>query len=215
MSHTLSPQVVQKLSSVVYETDLAFRRTKTKFPNASRVSVTTMSSDRMKRILEVENAPVITENLGFMTATSGLFQINLLSGFGFVAEGIAGRQGELILVTRGTNFEHNKFDLATDANIGFAIGPRGHIVHRGFLKTFMGYRDQLVNFITDGGRRKHVRTIHCMGHSLGGALANLNASALRSAGYDVHLYTIGSPRVGIFSFATDTTKSLPPTKFAE
>lgn len=211
MSDSLSPQQVHRLSSVSYEADLAFRDAKNQNPGANFAQVKKLAEREVIRPLS-GSAVIDTNRFSMVTATSGLFQINLLSGFGFVAEGIAGRQGELILVTRGTNFEHNKFDLATDANIGFAIGPRGHIVHRGFLKTFMGYRDQLVNFITDGGRRKHVRTIHCMGHSLGGALANLNASGLRSAGYDVHLYTIGSPRVGIFSFATDTTKIITPDK---
>lgn len=212
MTALLSPSVVHKLSSVVYDTDLRFRTLKTKNPKATIARVTKMASVGFSEVLRDSEVELSTSNLGFMTSTSGMFQINLLSGFGFVAEGVAGRQGELILATRGTNFEHNKFDLATDANIGYAIGPRGNLVHRGFQKTFLGYRDQLINFITDGGRRKHISTIHCLGHSLGGALANLNASALRSAGYNVHLYTIGAPRVGLLSFAYDTTKIIPPSQ---
>lgn len=211
MADLLSPQQVHRLSSVSYEADLAFRDARNQNPGTNFAQVRKIAAREVIRPLE--GSPVInTDRFALMTATSGMFQINQLSGFGFVAEGVAGRQGEIILVTRGTNFQHNKYDLATDANIGFAVGPRGHIVHRGFLKTFMGYRDQLVNFITDGGRRKNIRTIHCMGHSLGGALANLNASALRSAGFDVHLYTIGSPRVGILGFAYDTTKIISPNK---
>ncbi|WP_370263324.1 hypothetical protein [Limnobacter sp.] len=42
-----------------------------------------------------------------------------------------------------------------------------------------------------------------MGHSLGGALANLNAAVLNDMGFDVHLYTIGAPRVGLLPFAND------------
>ena len=49
-----------------------------------------------------------------------------------------------------------------------------------------------------------------MGHSLGGALANLNATTLRTAGYAVKLYTIGAPRVGLFPFAQDASKILRP-----
>lgn len=211
MSDSICPSQVHYLSNFVYRADLAYRNPNLWTPGRSGVSVQREAEDFMAKSL-VNNGLVDVNNFSLFTATSGMFQINLLSGFGFVAEGIAGRQGELILVTRGTNFEHNKYDLATDANIGFAIGPRGHIVHRGFLKTFLGYRDQLVHFITDGGRRKHIHTIHCMGHSLGGALANLNASALRSAGFDVHLYTIGSPRVGILGFAYDTTKIISADK---
>ncbi|MDH4395572.1 MAG: lipase family protein [Limnobacter sp.] len=212
MTTLVAPSLVHKLSSVVYEADLAFRNIQSRNPNTSIARVTKLASKDFSKVLRETNIEFSSNNLGFMTSTSGMFQINLLSGFGFVAEGVAGRQGELILATRGTNFDHNKFDLATDANIGLAIGPRGNLVHRGFHKTFMGYRDQLIDFITDGGRRKHVGTVHCMGHSLGGALANLNASALRSAGYNVHLYTIGAPRVGQLSFAYDTTKIIPPSQ---
>jgi hypothetical protein len=49
-----------------------------------------------------------------------------------------------------------------------------------------------------------------MGHSLGGALANLNACMLRDAGFNVCLYTIGAPRVGIVSYAQDITKQIAP-----
>lgn len=173
MSSLLAPSLVHKLSSVVYETDLAFRNIRSRNPNTSVARVTQLANKDFSKLLRETDVEISSNNLGFMTATSGMFQINLLSGFGFVAEGVAGRQGELILATRGTNFEHNKFDLATDANIGYAIGPRGNLVHRGFQKTFLGYRDQLINFITDGGRRKYISTIHCLGHSLGGALTNM------------------------------------------
>ncbi|MDX1670604.1 MAG: hypothetical protein R3194_14365, partial [Limnobacter sp.] len=144
----------------------------------------------------------------FLTSTSGIFQVNQLTGFGFVAQGTGARKGELVLATRGTNFETNKFDLATDANIGYGIGPGGHVVHRGFLKTFKGYQRQLVEMI-GSVRSSGITTIHCMGHSLGGALANLNAALLKNAGLNVHLYTIGAPRVGMFGFAHDLTRDIP------
>ena len=47
--------------------------------------------------------------------------MNQLTGFGVLAEGQSTRQGQLVLATRGTNFSTNKFDLATDANIGMGI----------------------------------------------------------------------------------------------
>lgn len=79
-------------------------------------------------------ADIKSDTTFFLTATSGLFNIELLSGFGFLAEGGTARPGEMVLATRGTNFEENKFDVATDANIGLAAGPKGLIVHRGFDK---------------------------------------------------------------------------------
>ncbi|GLR25087.1 hypothetical protein GCM10007875_01740 [Limnobacter litoralis] len=64
--------------------------------------------------------------------------------------------------------------------------------------------------IEDTGKRPTV--IHCIGHSLGGALANLNAALLQMRGYNVALYTLGSPRVGYLSFAHDMTKCIPETQ---
>ncbi|MEQ9108082.1 MAG: lipase family protein [Limnobacter sp.] len=156
------------------------------------------------------NSPVDDKNFSLFHAKSGLFNIDLLSGFGFVASGTGSRSNELVLVTRGTNFQHNKYDLATNANIGYGIGPRGNVIHRGFLKTFKSYQTQLVNFVSQDGATRPT-TIHCMGHSLGGALANLNACMLRDAGFNVCLYTIGAPRVGIVSYAQDMTTQIPPS----
>ncbi|HEX4888454.1 MAG TPA: lipase family protein, partial [Luteibaculaceae bacterium] len=168
-----------------------------------------MSSDELIQVAKSRKLPIQSDGFGTLAGRSGLFNIDLLSGFGFVAHGTGSRANELVLVTRGTNFQHNKFDLATNANIGYGIGPRGNVVHRGFLKTFKSYQSQLVSFVSQGGA-KRPSTIHCMGHSLGGALANLNACMLRNAGFNVCLYTIGAPRVGIVSYAQDITKQIAP-----
>ena len=49
-----------------------------------------------------------------------------------------------------------------------------------------------------------VTTFHCIGHSLGGALATLCANWLKKA-YSTYLYTYGSPRVGLHDFSTYLT----------
>ncbi|HEX4917837.1 MAG TPA: lipase family protein [Limnobacter sp.] len=165
-------------------------------------------NDRLLNAADENKVELSRADFSVLTARSGLFNVKQLSGFGFVAEGVGSRAGELVLVTRGTNFEGNKFDLGTNANCGIAFGPRGNPVHRGFLKTFKDYQNQLANFVSDGGR-KRPKTIHCMGHSLGGALANLNAAVLNDMGFDVHLYTIGAPRVGLLPFANDLMRRIP------
>ncbi len=53
--------------------------------------------------------------------------------------------------------------------------------------------------------------IHCVGHSLGGALATLAANWLKSfpeVNAKVHLYTFGAPRVGGKSFSMNATQRL-------
>src|SRR5690625_5856226 len=45
-------------------------------------------------------------------------------------------------------------------------------------------------------------TVHCIGHSLGGAIANLAADWIKKTrGGAVRLYTFGAPRVGTSWFA--------------
>lgn len=207
----LQPNYVHSLSDFVYEADMVFRKVKTANPRESIAQVSLLTSDELSQAAKMRK--LVIPEIGFNTLAgkSGLFNIDLLSGFGFVAHGTGSRANELILVTRGTNFQHNKFDLATNANIGYGIGPRGNVVHRGFLKTFKSYQNQLVNFVSQSGA-KRPSTIHCMGHSLGGALANLNACMLRDAGFNVCLYTIGAPRVGIVSYAQDMTRQVAPSQ---
>ncbi|WP_350643813.1 hypothetical protein, partial [Psychrobacter sp. HY3-MNA-CIBAN-0198] len=49
-------------------------------------------------------------------------------------------------------------------------------------------------------------TVHCVGHSLGGAVASLVADwAKRRFSSDVKLYTFGAPKVGLTNFALSTT----------
>lgn len=52
-------------------------------------------------------------------------------------------------------------------------------------------------------------TVHCIGHSLGGALATLCAEWISSA-YSIkpYLYTFGSPRVGLIGFVDMCTKAV-------
>lgn len=55
--------------------------------------------------------------------------------------------------------------------------------------------------------------VHCIGHSLGGAIANLAAEwAANTLNKKVKLYTFGSPRVGFASggFANKLTTALLP-----
>ena len=58
-------------------------------------------------------------------------------------------------------------------------------------------------------KNKVTGTVHCIGHSLGGAVASLAADWLKKkAGKSVKLYTFGAPRVGTYFFAKSTTDNL-------
>lgn len=128
------------------------------------------------------------------------------SGFGYVAKGINDRQGEALIVLRGTVTAR---DWWTDANIGLQGGPGGCLVHAGFNETFKSFRKDLIDSLKNIFRMKNPSHVHCVGHSLGGALATLVADHLVSQGIgSISLYTYGCPRVGISTFTKNLTEKI-------
>jgi len=133
---------------------------------------------------------------------SGSMAWKKLSGFGYIAEGKGKYQGDVLLVTRGTAM---RVDWLTNFNIGMQLGPGGHLVHAGFHETWKSFRNDIQAFLAN----RNPTNIHCVGHSLGGALAALNADYLSDirAG-QVKLYTFGAPRAGSFLFARSLTNRI-------
>jgi len=73
--------------------------------------------------------------------------------------------------------------------VGFgSYGP----VHKGFKRTF----DSIAPGLASDKRLQAADVVHCVGHSLGGAVATLVAAQFAGQGKKVKLYTFGSPRVG-------------------
>ncbi len=142
-----------------------------------------------------------------VTGVSGLGP-GVLSGFGFVAAGTTElTKREFIVALRGTD---GPADALTDALIGSGVaGPSGTRVHLGFNTTWNSLRSQidqrLPSHLLNGA------TVHCVGHSLGGALATLAADYLSGKGVQAKVYTFGSPRVGMPDFATSFTRRVTPT----
>jgi hypothetical protein len=135
---------------------------------------------------------------------SGALMFKPLSGFGFVAQGVGPFEGDLLIATRGTAMGA---DWITDANIGLQIGPGGKFVHAGFNETWKSFAPALRDYL----KGRNPTRIHCVGHSLGGALAFLNAdfiTANRIA--DVRLYTFGAPRTGLQPFGQQLTDRVRP-----
>jgi triacylglycerol lipase len=133
-----------------------------------------------------------------LTGTAGaLFRFS--SGFGYMAAGQGRFQGELLCATRGTA---GFVDWLSNLNVGVVSGPSGRMVHAGFNTIRKSFAHEIEQFL----RGRNPSHIHCVGHSLGGALAMLNAdyfSASKIA--PVTLYTFGAPRTGLSSFAGSLT----------
>ncbi|MFT3782676.1 MAG: lipase family protein [Nibricoccus sp.] len=129
---------------------------------------------------------------------SGGNVLRQLSGFGYITEGDGVREGEILVVTRGTK---TFCDVLSDAHCGLRTGPGGLPVHLGFQRIWDSFASELRSFL-QGRNPTHV---HCVGHSLGGALATLSADYFASLKLPVSLYTFGSPRVGPAAFSDNLT----------
>ncbi|MBK9991032.1 MAG: lipase family protein [Verrucomicrobia bacterium] len=145
----------------------------------------------------------VSDDARFIGKTGGHLY-NRLSGFGYIAEGEGARQGELLIAIRGTNPTSTR-DWLTDARAGFCRCDSGKLVHIGFQKNWESFSGDIRSFL----QGKNPSHIHCVGHSLGGALATLCADycAANRVGR-VTLYTIGSPRVGMEGFANSLTEKI-------
>jgi pimeloyl-ACP methyl ester carboxylesterase len=121
-------------------------------------------------------------------ATSGALWHKPSTGFGYCAS--SKDNTEAFFVAKGT--DGNLADILTDLNCVPTDTGYGNKTHDGFVQTFKGMEPSLATFM---GSHKF-NTLHCIGHSLGGALATLAANKYsQSKSLNVKLYTFGSPRV--------------------
>jgi len=128
------------------------------------------------------------------------------AGFGFVAEGDGGsRKGQYLVAMRGTmGAKGVSRDWQTNYCAYTKQSKGGHKVHGGFQSVFNDIEPDLKAYFK--GKRG---TVHCVGHSLGGALATLSADYLHEMGdFDIKLYTFGAPRVGLEDFCRNLTKKI-------
>lgn len=145
-------------------------------------------------VLGSEGFFAVGEGTRFQGRSGGLYICKVLTGFGYIAEGVGTRKGEVLIATRGTEL---LADWLTDANVGLQRGPSGELVHAGFHETWKSLSADIREFL----RGRNPTEIHCVGHSLGGALATLTADYLSSLRVgNIKLYTFGSPRVGSSAF---------------
>lgn len=128
------------------------------------------------------------------------------SGFGYILQFERSGKKHLVIAVRGTRPEMGYPDLITDANISSnrnmpGIGP----VHAGFYDVYKTVLPTLnaAREVVDAAD-----VIHCVGHSLGGAVANLIALHFARKGVKTRLYTFGAPRVGLRAAQYDQLANL-------
>jgi triacylglycerol lipase len=127
--------------------------------------------------------------------------VGITSGFGYTLRYEENGITHAIIATRGTRPELGAADLLTDLRGTFTSFSGYGPVHKGFKRTFDSLMPGLER---DAALIGNAQIVHCVGHSLGGAVATLVAAHYKQRGKNVRLYTFGSPRVG----ALDTHLSL-------
>ena len=128
--------------------------------------------------------------------TGGPAGIKISSAFGFVLLGQGAFKGHAFIIFRGTQL---LADWMSNVNVAPARSDSGYAVHDGFNKSFNSMKLRLDDLMKVVSKEK-VKHVHCIGHSLGGALATLCANWIQE-NHSTYLYTFGSPRVGLYDFS--------------
>lgn len=159
---------------------------------------------RLKLFLANRTFTADPKRKAMFKAEVGSRLINTKDSFAVCARGGKGHENDLFLIFRGTS---RAADFISDARIGVERSVTGMAVHLGFNHAFTSMLTQLRTFLA--GNLMGINRIHCIGHSLGGAVATLAADWVRThTSLTVHLYTFGCPRVGFDSFSTTVTTKL-------
>ena len=128
------------------------------------------------------------------------------TGMAIVLKGKDEFKGQAFVVFRGTKI---LADLITDFSVTSTKSANHHHVHAGFYRAFLSLLRQIWPVIRE---LNDETVIHCIGHSLGGALATLCADYIKERKRTLQpaLYTFGSPRVGVETYSRALAKSLNP-----
>jgi len=117
--------------------------------------------------------------------------LNRSTGFALTAEGTSPQfKKHHIIGVRGTVFT-SFADWLTNGNVAVTLGPKNLEVHSGFQKAFSSMQSSFNQYVT----HHKPRCLHVVGHSLGGAIAELTAIWASERGIATKLYTFGAPRV--------------------
>jgi hypothetical protein len=148
----------------------------------------------------------VKNNQKHLKAEVGSRLINTRDSFGVCVMGGDKYKNELFLMFRGSTTSNHNADWVSNARIGVSSSKSGLPVHTGFNHIFNSMLPQIQSFLKDA---KQIKSVHCIGHSLGGAVATLAADWIKSnKGVPVKLYTFGAPKPGMMLFANRLSQKL-------
>ena len=182
---TLSPVIASDIASAAYQARL------------KRKSISLQNSTKVHFKFDVNNV---------ISGTSGGFFYRPSSGFLIAGLGVSEvYKRDIVFSFRGTK---TLADILTNVTANAKGTQSGELVHSGFQGTLNSMIPEIKSFLKRS-QSCEVLNIHCVGHSLGGALATLAANWLKSSSEisaKVHLYTFGAPRVGGKNFSMNATQ---------
>ena len=205
---TLSPEEAAQIAANVYFTLEGWEATyqfKLMYGNDAKGApkpVAGMANSKIINKNVVGSGPQSLKKIGLtngkivnsFTGSTGSNFSRTKSGFGYVLQFERENKKHIVIATRGTRPEMGYPDLLTDANISAkrnfpGVGP----IHAGFYDVYKSILPVLsdIQSIVQAAD-----VVHCVGHSLGGAVANLVALHFAQLGSNIRLYTFGAPRVG-------------------
>jgi hypothetical protein len=174
------------------------------------LSIYAIQNPKSAKVFFRTNKAIVAEgNHGALDATVGSRLINTRDTFGVCVHGAGEFENDVFLVFRGSTLANFGADWVSNARIGLEIGLSGRPVHIGFNHIFTSMEPQLKNFFNSLNGAKP-KTVHCIGHSLGGAIATLAADWVNHyhrAG-ETKVYTFGAPRPATHLFAKNLTDRL-------
>lgn len=143
-----------------------------------------------------------------LTAVVGSRLINTQDAFGLVSLGANQYSNDLFIIFRGSTTANHNADWVSNARLGVDFSHSGLPVHTGFNQIFTSMLPRIKECIA--AVSDNVRIVHCVGHSLGGAVATLAASWIKREhpSWYVNLYTFGAPRPAYTLFASKLTDKL-------
>ncbi|WP_196140810.1 lipase family protein [Aliikangiella sp. G2MR2-5] len=136
------------------------------------------------------------------TGGPGFIKCRTAFGFALIGKQNSKFAGQAFIMFRGTQY---LADWLTNLNISVSRTRSGQPVHDGFNTAFKSMLPHIKAFVSMAVS-KRVTRFHCIGHSLGGALATICGEWIKSAhGMKPYIYTFGSPRVGLYDFSNYCT----------
>lgn len=137
--------------------------------------------------------------------TGGPGFIKCRTAFGFMLIGKGQYKGQAFILFRGTQY---LADWLTNLNVLHTKSCFNEFVHDGFNTAFKSMKPQLTSFLSTI-QAQGIHTVHCIGHSLGGAIATLCGEWIKAAcKIRPYVYSFGSPRVGFDGFARACTREI-------